>query len=252
LFLFKRTGSDIATLTLAEPALHVGAAVAIKEINMRHMPTFKAMAVTAVASAALSLAGVTQAATVSYSFDYPATGSAAPHTPVATLTLTDIAGGVQFLLQPAWAVVGSGVQWDELQLTYQGPALAGLTFSDLGPAIIDPTKLAVTTSGHTGYTPEVGFLGVHWDNTGQNHHFDITHGSSSWSLTGTGLTLDSFTGSFANAQGKISPIYAILSGQGLKGEPSNWVSVVPEPSAYAMALAGLGMLALFARRRAAR
>lgn len=216
---------------------------------------------TALAVAAAALVGATgaaQAATVTYVFDYPAIGGlpGVQHPAVATLTLTDIAGGVQFLLTPDWEVVGHDAQWDEMQLTYQGPALSGLTFTDLGPAVINIGKLEVKTSTHAGYAPDAGFLGIHWDNTGQVHHFDYSHLTSAWSLTGAGVTLDSFAGSLAWADNKVSPIRGVLSGQGIAGDTSNWVTAtsdmpgpIPEPSTYAMLLAGLGVMGLVARRR---
>lgn len=218
---------------------------------MTRRSTRTALALGVTACIGTLAAGAVQAATTTYVFDYPAIGGlpGVQHPAVATLTLTDITGGVQFLLVPDWSVVGPDAQFDELQLTYQGPALADLSFTDLGPAIIDIGKLEIKSNSHAGYAPDAGFLGIHWDNTGQEHHFDFSHGTSAWRITGSGVTLDSFAGSLAWADNKVSPIRGVLSGQGIKGDSQNWVTAVPEPSTDAMLVAGLAVMAMLARRR---
>ncbi len=69
--------------------------------------------------------------------------------------------------------------------------------------------------------------------------------SSVYTLTGTGITADSFNSS-STASDKGSFLGAVhVQGYG----DSAWVSAVPEPETYAMFLAGLGLMGFMARRR---
>ena len=74
--------------------------------------------------------------------------------------------------------------------------------------------------------------------------------ASTWTVLGA--TLVDFTGTFATANSKPSPISAVLSvtGYSLPDQtptPSNWVAGVPEPRL--IALLGLGIAALWRRAR---
>ncbi len=182
-------------------------------------------------------------------FDLPATAIASqspPYSNVATLTLTQTADGVQFVLDPNQASPGfsrcSVIQ--RLDFVYAGPALDASDFrNDAGVAGI----FQFESNPHdmdAGYTADVFHIVVDFPSK-HGHRFDPAD-TSTWTILGA--TLADFS-SFATASAKPSPVFGVISvsGYSLPGQhptPSSWVAVVPEPGTAWLLAAGLGGLAL--------
>jgi hypothetical protein len=187
-------------------------------------------------------------------FDLPASASASqspPYPNVATLTLTETADGVQFVLDPNQASPGFSACsiLQRLDLVYAGPALDASDFrNDAGVA----GSFHFDGNPHdmdAGYTADVFHIVVDFA-TRHGHGFDPGD-TSTWTVLGA--TLADFS-SFATASAKPTPVFGVISvaGYSLPGPhptPSNWVAVVPEPGTVWLLAAGLGGLALRARRR---
>lgn len=219
-----------------------------------------------VALATLSLAALhTQAATDTYQFDLPAVGNAAvqpPYPTVATLTLNDIAGGVQFTLTPNTASSGfTGDATSEfverLDLAYSGTG--ALTLNNVSGALVRDMTFSANANMDAGYSSQAQVLAFDWYSTPQDGglRFDVTE-SSTWSVLGSGVSVASFSNTFASANNKPGPTHGIISVTGYDLEvqrptPSNWVtgavSAVPEPETYAFMLGGVAALGALARRR---
>jgi hypothetical protein len=212
-----------------------------------------------IAASAMSVAASSAFAavgdTATFSFDLPSTAVASqtpPYPLVATLTLTEGAAGVNFVLTPNWSSPGfddkSHIMY--VDYVYKGPADPVATY--LSGAIIDHFEYLTNPHGmDAGYTTNDQYIEVDFTNTSAVQ-FDNTHPNSSWSIAGVHLT--DFTGSFAESNSKPPFIYGIISVAGyslpdVHPTPSNWVAAVPEPETYAMFMAGLGLMGLIARRR---
>ena len=218
------------------------------------------------AAAALVVAGGAHAASATFDFNLPAVGSNAvrpPYPTVATLTLVDVAGGVQFTLDPnetssGFAGDASSEFVERLTLAYRGAE--PVSFSNVAGAALRDFSFSSHHHLDAGYASNAGVLGFDWFSSRRDgaDRFDVTE-TSSWSLFGDGLDVSDFTTAFGTANNKPGPIHGVISvtGYNLDGvqpTPSNWVdgtvaAPVPEPSAYALMLAGLGAVAFMSRRR---
>lgn len=209
-------------------------------------------------AAALFAAFALPAAAATWSFDLPATGLDSlnePYPNIATLTLTDVAGGVQFVLDPNEANPGYSLDplsvVTRLDYVYAGPALTDASFQyDSGPAIQTFTYLTNPNNVDAGYLAADEHIVIDYFNNPQDA-FQINE-TSTWTVLGT--TVDDYINTFATANNKPSPIYAVISVSPFSNpdntpNPSNWVAEVPEPETYALMLAGLGMLGFIGRRR---
>ncbi len=216
---------------------------------------------TAILAAAISVvAAPAFADTKTYFFDLPAASSYTSGYPtVAELTLTDISGGVQFVLTPHWNDLPTGFDTQSivkhLEYVYQGPALTSSSFTFLSGAPIDSFSYQTNPNMDSGYKSDAQYISVDWLDKNDADRFDKDFASSSWTVTGTGVDLADFTGTQAwTTSGKPEPIFGIISVAPYSltdpnPTPSNWVSAVPEPETYAMFLAGLGLMGFMARRR---
>lgn len=209
--------------------------------------------------AAAPLAGVLLAAPAAFAatiwtFDLPATAIASqnpPYPTVATLTLTQTADGVQFVLDPNESSPGfaDGSFIERLDYVYGG---LGLTANDFRQDAGAPGTFQFESNPNnmdSGYQADAFHIVVDFPSKNDPGRFDPTD-TSTWTVLGT--TLADFTGSFATANSKPSPIYGVLSVTAyslpeVQPTPSNWVAPVPEPSLGA--LLGVGLAALWARRR---
>lgn len=218
------------------------------------------------AVAALVVAGGAHAASATFSFNLPAVGNNAvrpPYPTVATLTLVDVAGGVQFTLDPNEASSGfagdaSSEFVERLTLAYGG--VEPLSFSNVAGAAL--RDFSFGSKGHldAGYASNGNVLSFDWFSSRRDgaNRFDITE-SSAWNLFGDGLDVSDFTSAFGTANNKPGPIHGVISVtgydlDGVQPTPSNWVdgatvAAIPEPSTYALMLAGLGAVAFMTRRR---
>jgi hypothetical protein len=202
----------------------------------------------AIALLQVGTAARASAATI-WTFDLPATGIPSQNPPypvVATLTLTQTASGVQFVLDPNESSPGFAAQSfiERLDYVYAGPALTATDFtSDAGaPATFDfesnPNNM------DAGYKADTFHIIVDFPSKNDPDRFNPGD-TSTWTVLGT--TLSDFTGSFATANNKPSPIYGVISVTayslpGPQPTPSNWVALVPEPGTSVLLLLGLGLL----------
>lgn len=217
--------------------------------------TILAAAMSVVAAPAFASPGNT----ASFTFNLPSTAVASqspPYPAVATITLTEVASGVDFVLTPNWSDSTTGFSAqshiEHLEFVYKGVAFSDFTTTG---SLTNP--VAEVSYGDknmdSGYKSNGQSISVDWSTQNNSNRFDKDFSSSSWSVNGTHLT--DFTGTQATHNSHPSPIFGIISvdSYSLHGHetptPSNWVSAVPEPQTYAMLLAGLGLMGFMAHRR---
>jgi hypothetical protein len=204
-----------------------------------------------------ALAEGAAADTVTFDFSLPATGKPSVGTSypnVATLSITDVAGGVQMALTPNWSSSGwdnkKGGSVQRLDIVF--PSLSGaFAFTNDSGAKIKSWKVSNNAGMDTSYKSNASVFSVKFD-TSNKSDFDSSFANSIWSVIGKDLSTASFNGLFAEANNKISPIFGVISVQGyaldgLTPTPSNWVAgaAVPIPAAawlFGSALFGLGGL----------
>ncbi|MBI2778245.1 MAG: hypothetical protein HYX62_00420 [Gammaproteobacteria bacterium] len=176
--------------------------------------------------------------------------SGAPAATVATLTLTQDGGDVDFSLTKVSGVSGLGGSSfiSELSLTYSGSALLG-SFGNTGSQAIGEFK--VDPSGkNAGYdfAIQVKFP----TSNGKNSDRFVDGDVASWTLTNANVSsfLSSIPGSGANAFGMVH-VQGALGGSSFKYvvTQDGLISPVPEAQTWVSMLAGLGVIGLvFARR----
>lgn len=155
--------------------------------------------------------------------------------PVATLSIVDVSGGAQFTLTGSFGWLPSSAFLSHLW--FNGPA--GTVAAITGNAFNAMPTFGATTNASYSFT---------WDATyptsgaPDSDRFKATD-FSSWQILGTGISAASFT----------TPMMVHI--QGLDGNTLGLdssikvLTPVPEPSAYLMLLAGIGLLGVAARRR---
>lgn len=200
--------------------------------------------------------------TRTYQFNLPATSSFSPPYPVvADIKLTEIAGGVEFILTPNWNDASTGYKSnsrvDHLEFVYQGSA--AITFAQPAAHGADIKTFTYNTNQNmdSGYKSDAQNISIDW--FPQNHaaRFDNDFTNSVWTVSGADVNLLDFIGTQATTNsGKPDPIFGVISVApyaltNVHPTPSNWVALspVPEPQTYAMLLAGLGVMGFMARRR---
>lgn len=233
----------------------------------------KSSAICSAAVVAASLvAPVAQAAvgdTATWIFDLQATGlpsTEAISPPVAVLTGVETATGVRFTLNPDETADGyegnpTTSFIEKLTIAYSGsPSLVDDAFTNESGIAVLSMNVGAPPNLDAGYKIADGFqvLSFDWCSSHKQEDCHLNAlGTSSWSLNGAGLTLSDFLPPVqGTANAKPSPIFGVISVTAFNDEspggstPSNWVALqVPEPSTYALMIAGLGVVAFMARRR---
>ena len=204
-------------------------------------------------TAAAFLFAAPSAVAVTITYDLPATALPSqnpPYPTVATLTLTQTANGVQFTLDPNEASPGYGAASfvERVDIAYAGAALDSMDFLYVSGTMGDFSYVSNPNNFDAGYQAEVAHIVVDFPSDPSDRL--VPTGSATWTVLGA--TLADFTGTFATANNKPSPIYSVISvtAYSLPGQtptPSNWVALVPEPGTGLLILLGLAGLA--ARRK---
>ena len=193
---------------------------------------------------------------VSFNHDLPATGIPSlnpPYPNVATITLTQTADGVQFLLDPNEASPGFSANSfiERIDLVYAGSALDPSDFRNDAGIPGSFTFESNPNNMDAGYKADAFHIIVDFPSNPPDR-FTPTD-TSTWTVLGT--TLADFQ-TFATANNKPSPIFSVISVTAyslpdVRPTPSNWVTVIPEPNTALLVLLGLGVLRGAARGRSA-
>lgn len=235
-------------------------------------PTRSGLAAAVTAGILLAHASQSQAATVRYDFNLPATSVASqtpPYVTVATLTLTDSSNGVIFTLDPNEGNEGYSVHSSisALNIVYSGSSdLASSAYDNQTPdteadansfpgnllAVVPPPANAPNMD--SSYKSEDGQLKLTWDN--DVFMFDEI---STWIITGTTIAANFTLAALSNSNP--SPNFGILSTSDLalhgsqNASSSNWITgpaAVSIPAAlWLFSSAILGLVGLGRRKNRA-
>ena len=203
----------------------------------------------------LLLCAQTAGAATIFNFDLPATGLPSlnpPYPNVATLTLTQTADGVQFVLDPNESSPGFADQSfvERLDIAYAGSALASGDFRNDAGA---PASFSFESSSNMDAGYKAGSFHIIVDFPSKNDADRFSPGdTSTWTVLGADLA--DFVGTSATANNKPGPIHAVISVTAYslsepKPTPSNWVTGVPEPQTALLLGLGLTGLIVAGRKR---
>lgn len=213
----------------------------------------RACALAAIAGAWL---GGSAAGAATFGFALPGTGRPSQTTPypnVASLTLTQTADGVQFVLDPNEknnVGFNSKSLVMRLDFVYAGPALDASDFRIDGGVSGRFSVQRKHKGMDAGFRASDSHIVVSFP-TKSRLRFDPAQ-TSTWTILDT--TLDDFA-SFATSRSKPDQAFGVISlfGYSLSNSgrsASSWVAVVPEPGTAALLFVGLCGLAVRGRRKA--
>ena len=165
-------------------------------------PLSAACATALAAGLAFASAGATAALgdTATFTFNLPSTAVASqtpPYPAVATLKLTEVAGGVDFLLTPNWSDSSAGFSdasfIERLDIVYKG---AAPTFSNLGGTPVSSWSYETNPNNmDSGYKTADQHLILNWASGKTANRLDAPE-TSAWEFSGT---LADFTGTEATS-----------------------------------------------------
>ncbi|WP_395138983.1 PEP-CTERM sorting domain-containing protein [Schlegelella aquatica] len=186
----------------------------------------------ATAAAAVLAASASTASAASYSYSFTQLLDGTTIAPVASLTIEDVAGGARFTLVGEFDEWGSSAFLGGLEFNGPEGTVDGLSGNAMR---MEPTYGSHTNASYT-FTWEVRFP---VSNEPGSDRF-LNGDSASWTIFGDGIHAGSFAGT----------ALVHLQGLGPNGEDSLKVTtMIPEPSTYALLLAGLAGTGLWVRRR---
>lgn len=153
---------------------------------------------------------------------------------VATLTMTSITNGVSFALTSTSPVAGSFIS----ALYFNGPS-GQITWNagQVYKAIDWSSNSGGSATSQNGYNWDITYP------TGANKDRLLNGDTANWTITGTGLSLQSFA---LTGNGMMVHVQGLANG---RSEKIGAVAAVPEPESYAMFLAGLGIIGAVVKRR---
>jgi len=149
---------------------------------------------------------------VTISYELPATALPSqdpPYPVVATLTIVQTAAGVQFTLDPNEASPGYGGSSfvERVDIAYAGDPLTDADFLQVSGTVGDFEFEANPNNVDAGYAAELYHFTVDFPSSPADRL--LPGGSSTWTILGASLA--DFTGTFATANNKPSPIYSVIS-----------------------------------------
>lgn len=199
---------------------------------------------------AASLPGA-RAAPVTFELDVGVNGITPIGTsPWMTATFTDVAAGVQLVMtnnMPSYEFIDSVVLNSKID-----PTTLTFTHQTTAPPAVNGYDTSSSQDLTGGANVKAGLFNVLLDYAPPpGGATNVWSGglSSTWLITGTGVTAANFLLQSLGNESMLGGYYMAAHIQGITGGYSGSIAVVPEPETYAMMMVGLALAGLIGRRR---